>query len=248
MTWTAVGWIGRTRRKKLVTKDSDFAYVTFFDFFLMSEHHEMDAWSTPLKPLTWNDQTAPWLLNDCGLYPVENSAINGAALTEFVTNSIFPHDLVDVLLPALSRIHAMVANKSAEFHLRDGESTWQQLLDPILYEALQKNGQVVLGYLLASDVDTEPSAASLDQVEPIRKLHFIDTRQRGRGLAEYMLDRFNVRYGTVLTPGIIIKSACGFWRRRMGFEDQQSAIEYLNHFPVGTFDWSHFTGHVAFRA
>ena len=102
-------------------------------------------------------------------------------------------------LRSFSRMYLLILTTNSEILLKEGEDTFDQLLDDTASKKLAKYGAFVAGYLLP----TEDHLVS-----------FIDTRVRGYNLAELMMNRYaSMHEMDPILPQEIIPSTVGYWRK-----------------------------------
>lgn len=150
--------------------------------------------------------TTQYIFQDADFGKIKDLSISGDTVKDFLENEVYTHPNWCVLLCNLSDIHVLVARNDTHLYLREGETSWKDIMSSEQYEQLEKNGQCIVGYML------------VDEPKQISEFHYIelmDTMIRKHNLGYYMIERYenNHEQCIVLLPKEIIYSSVEYWAK-----------------------------------
>ena len=164
-------------------------------------------------------RTPPWIMSMSQFAMIEDLTIDGVAnevwIKYFIDKILMPHPNCNTLLPKLSSIYVLIATK---IYKKDKED----ILNVEQYDFLEKNGYLVLGYMLVSneEYNTTPS-----NEEHLCYIDYIDTVVRGNNIAEYMRQLYMIRYECLLIPREIIDSNVKYWAKKLFMDESVTKLD-----------------------
>jgi hypothetical protein len=134
----------------------------------------------------------------------------GESLKEFINTVIYEHPNWCELLPQLSDIHVLVANKCR------GGLIWKDILGD-KYGFLEKHGRYIIGWMY---IDPRKNKEEND----IHYIDFIDSTIKGHNIAQIMINKYEKDNKVSLFPEEIIHSSSKYWSKKMIIEDEDGLI------------------------
>lgn len=152
-----------------------------------------------------------FIINDCDFGKInEIYQLPYDVIMEFISNVINKHPNKDILLPNLSNILVIIANKYSEDYLRNSELSWDYILNKEQYDFLSKNKKYIIGWMYI-----DPSKNYKSNVHYI---DFIDTIVRGYNLAKKMINKYEKNNNVKLYPQEIIPSSAKYWIKHINID------------------------------
>jgi len=159
--------------------------------------------------------TTDWIINDAVLGKIKDIYIDGDAIKEFIDNVVYKHPNWAVLLKNLSDIYVLVAYFGSQKYLKDGEKSWKEIMNKEQYETLEKNGDLVIAYMLVDE-----------RYENIHYIDLFDTVVRNNNLGYHMINKYEKErdYNVNLIPQNIILSSAKYWAKILPVIDDSGIV------------------------
>ena len=137
-------------------------------------------------------------------------------IKQFIKKVVYKHPNCLVLLKNFSDIYVLVASFSSQTLLKPGEKSWKEIMNKKQYDLLEKNGTLVIAYMLANE-----------KYENIHYIDLFDTVVRNNNLGYHMINRYEKErdYKVRLIPQYIIITAAKYWAKILGLLDDRCIVQ-----------------------
>ena len=186
-----------------------------------------------------------WVIKDADFKKIKHLSLSVETMKQFIDDVVYKHPNVRILLENFSDIFALVARYDSHNYLKDGEKSWEQIMNKEQYDILKKNGKLIIAYMLVND-----------NKEEIHYIELFDTIIRNNNLGRYMIYKYEcVKYNcnVTLVPRNILQSSAKYWAKVLGLwlEDselretiglhKQNIDEYIKDLELDSDDlnWEH---------
>lgn len=157
-----------------------------------------------------------WLIQDCYFGTIkEIRTIRAEAMLQFFDDVVRKHPNQRHLIQEFSNIHVLLASADAEKYVREGESTWADILTSEQCDMLERNRHLVIGFMLI----TQNCETGLDFIE------YMDTMVRGHHLGRHMRTKYQNETHHELLPRIIIDTSVNYWAKELDVINDEGKIE-----------------------
>lgn len=141
-----------------------------------------------------------WIINDASFGKIKDQCISGESIKQFLDDVVYKHPNWDNLLQNLSNIYVLVASLGSQDILKDGETSWNDIMEKKQYDILEKNKYFIVSYMMTKEID--------------QNNHYIelyDTIIRKNNLGRVMINKYEDNYGVNAIPREIIQSSAKYW-------------------------------------
>jgi len=159
-----------------------------------------------------------WLIQDSyfgTIKEIRGATISPEAMLQFFDDVVRKHPNKIPLIQEFSNIHVLLASADAQQYVREGESTWADILTSEQYDTLERNRHLVIGFMLI----TQNCETGLDFIE------YMDTMVRGHHLGRHMCTKYKNETHHKLLPRIIVKTSVNYWAKELDVINDEGKIE-----------------------
>lgn len=154
-----------------------------------------------------------YIINDADFKKIKHLSLSVETMEQFHDDVVCKHPNKRILLANFSDIFVLVARHDSHNYLKDGEKSWEQIMNKKQYDILKKNKKLVIAYMLVSESENN---------KEIHYIELFDTIIRNNNLGRYMIYKYEYKYeyeyeyNVTLVPQNILPSSAKYWAKEFG--------------------------------
>lgn len=147
---------------------------------------------------------------------------NNNMIMEFIQNCVIHSKEGDLLLPELSNIRVLIAEKNVDVEY----TPWKDILTDEEYSKMLSNNGYIVAYMLYKNHQPNPN---------VKFISYIDTRVAGQNLASRLIaaaSKDEEYYDRIILPYELIGTAVGYWKKWFKstfFSKSELTVENLDY-------------------